>query len=95
MVLKPSQSNAASAAPARAHLVGGQAHGASAAVAAAAMPWSPCRRPVFDPHLLLGPPPPVGRRQRQHGDVDVCCEVGGMWAGQVETEMIRTLLNHY
>ena len=44
VVMTLSQSDAASAAPARAHLVGGRAHGASAAVAAAAMPRSPRRR---------------------------------------------------
>ena len=70
---KPSGSDAASAAPARAHLVGGRAHAASAAVAAAAMHQSPRQMPVLDPPLLLGPPPPVGRRQQQHGNVDWSC----------------------
>jgi len=75
----------ASAAPARAHLVGGRAHVASAAVSAAAMHQSPHRMPVLDPPLLLGPPPPVGQRQQQHSDVDwscacvvLCC---GVWVG--------------
>ena len=62
----PSWSDAASAAPARAPLVGIRAHCASAA----AMPRFPLWRPAGDPPLLLGPPPPVGRRRRQHGDVD-------------------------
>jgi hypothetical protein len=44
VAMTPSQSDAASAAPARAHIVRGWDHGASAAVAAAAMPRSPCRR---------------------------------------------------
>ena len=54
VAMTPSRSDAASAAPARAHLVGGWAHGTSAAVAAAAMPGSPrwrrantARRPVL------------------------------------------------
>jgi hypothetical protein len=51
---KPSRPDAASAAPARAHLVRGQAHGASATVAAATMPQSPHRQPVLDPPSLLG-----------------------------------------
>ena len=66
----PSRSDAASAAPACASLVGGRAHCANAAVTAAAMPRSPLRRPAVAPPSLLGPPPPVGRRQLQHGDVD-------------------------
>ena len=66
----PSWSDAASAAPARAPLVGIRAHCASAAVTTAAMPRFPLWRPAGDPPLLLGPPPPVGRRRRQHGDVD-------------------------
>ncbi len=70
---KPSRSDAASAAPARAHLVGGWAHGASAAVVAAAMPRSPRRRPVLDLPSLLRPPLPVGRWQQQHGNVDWSC----------------------
>jgi hypothetical protein len=41
VAMTPSQSDGASAAPTRAHLAGGWAHGASAAVAAAAMPRSP------------------------------------------------------
>ncbi len=51
-----------SAAPARAPLVGIRTHCASAAVT--------LRRPAVYPPLLLGPPPPVGQRRRQHGDVD-------------------------
>ena len=35
--------DAACAAPAHAHLVGGRTHGASNAIVAAVMPWSPCR----------------------------------------------------
>ena len=66
----PSWSDAASAAPARAPLVGIRAHCASAAVTTAAMPRFPLWRPAGDPPLLLGPPPPVGRRRRQHIDAD-------------------------
>jgi hypothetical protein len=58
----PSRSDAASAAPARAPLVGIRAHCASAAVTTAAMPRFLLWRPAVDPPLLLGPPPPVGRR---------------------------------
>jgi hypothetical protein len=78
-VSKPSRSDAASAAPAHAHLVGGRAHCASAAVAAAAMPQSPRRRPVLDPPSLLRPPPPVlggisGQKWREgSGVVVVLC----------------------
>ena len=43
VAMTPSRSDAVSIAPTRAHLVGGWAHGASAAVAAAVMPRSPCR----------------------------------------------------
>ena len=53
----PSRSDAASAAPARAPLVGIRAHCASAAVTTAAMPRFPLWRPAVDPPLLLGPPP--------------------------------------
>ena len=76
---KPSRPDAASAAPARAHLVRGRAHGASAAVAAAAMPQSRHRQPVLDPPSLLGPPPPVlggiaGQKWREgSGVVIVLC----------------------
>jgi hypothetical protein len=66
----PSRSDAASAAPARTPLIGIWAHCASAAVTTAAMLRFPLWRPEVDPRLLLGPPPPVGRRRRQHGDVD-------------------------
>ena len=31
---------------------------------------SPLRQPELDPPSLLGPPPPVGRQQRQHVDID-------------------------
>ena len=78
---KPSRSDAASAVPARAHLVGGRAHCASAAVAAAAMPQSPRRRPVLDPPSLLRPPPPVlggiaGQKWREgSGVVVVLCVI--------------------
>jgi hypothetical protein len=41
VAMTPSRSEGASAAPTHAHLVGGWVHGASAAVAAAAMPRSP------------------------------------------------------
>ena len=41
-------------------------------VTAAAMHRSPLRRPALDPHSLLGLPPPVGRRRRQHIGVDAC-----------------------
>jgi len=44
VAMMPSRSDAASAAPTRTHLIGGWAHGASAAVAASAIPWSPRRR---------------------------------------------------
>ena len=64
----PSRSDVTSAAPARAPLVVIRAHCASAIVATATMPWSPLRRPAVDPPSLLGPLPPVGRRQRQHGN---------------------------
>ena len=54
VAMTPSRSDGVSAAPTRAHLLRGWAHGASAAVAAAAMPWSPrwrradtARRPVL------------------------------------------------
>ena len=54
VAMTPSRSDAASATPNCAHLVGGWAHGASAAVAAATMPWSlrwrradTARRPVL------------------------------------------------
>ena len=60
----PSRSDAASAAPERAPLVGIWTHCASAAVT--------LRRPAVYPPSLLGPPPPVRRRQRQHGNVDGC-----------------------
>jgi hypothetical protein len=63
-MLPPSRSDAASAAPARAPLVGIRTHCASAAVT--------LRRPAVYPPSLLGPPPPVGRRRRQHEDVDGC-----------------------
>ncbi len=62
----PSWSDAASAAPARAPLVGIRAHCASAA----AMPQFPLWRPAVYPPSLLGPPPPVGRQRWQHGYVD-------------------------
>jgi hypothetical protein len=65
-----SRSDAASAAPTRAPLVGIRAHCASALVTTAAMPWSPLWRPAVYPPSLLRPPPPVGRWQRQHGNVD-------------------------
>jgi hypothetical protein len=68
----PSRSDSASAAPARTPLVGIRAHCASAAVTTAAMPRFPLWRPAVDPPLLLGPPSPVGRRRRQHGNVDAC-----------------------
>ena len=58
-VSTPSRSDAASAAPACASLVGGGAHCANTTVTAAAMPWSPLRRPAVAPPLLLGPQPPV------------------------------------
>jgi len=60
----------ASADLARAPLVERRANCASAAITAAAMPRSPLRRPELDPPSLLGPPPPVGRRRRQHVDID-------------------------
>jgi hypothetical protein len=60
----PSRSDAASAAPARAPLVGIRAHCASAAVT--------LRRPAVYPPSLLGLPPPVGQRRRQHSNVDGC-----------------------
>ena len=61
----PSRSDAASAALARAPLVGRRAHCTSAAVTTAAMPRSPLQRPAVDPSSLLGPPPPVpAARQR-------------------------------
>ena len=56
----PSRSDASSAAPARAPLVGIWAHCTSATVTTAAMPRFPLWRPAVDPPLLLGPPPPVG-----------------------------------
>jgi len=34
------------------------------------MPRSPLRRPALDLPSLLGPPPPVGQRRRQHVDID-------------------------
>jgi hypothetical protein len=52
--------DAASAAPAHAHLVERQDNCTSAAVTAATMPWSPLQQPALDPPSLLGPPPPVG-----------------------------------
>jgi len=55
----PSRSDAASAAPARDPLVVRRDYCTSAAVTAAAMPWSPLRQLAVDPPLLLGPPPPV------------------------------------
>ena len=64
--------DAASADPARAPLVERRANCASAAVTAAAMPRSPLRRPELDPPSFIEPPPPVGRRRRQHVDVDAC-----------------------
>ena len=66
------QDDAVSATPARTPLVGIWAHCASAPITAAAMPRSPLRRPALDPPLLLRSPPPIGRRQWQHGDVDGC-----------------------
>ena len=62
--------DAASAAPAHSPLVERRDNFASAAVTAATMPRSPLRRPALDLPSLLGPPPPVGRRRRQHVDVD-------------------------
>ena len=67
----PSRSDVTSAAPARAPLVVIRAHCASAVVATATMPRSPLRRSAVDPPSLLRPLPPVGRRQRQHGNVNV------------------------
>ena len=66
------QYDSASADPARAPLVQRRANCASAAITAATMPRSPLWRPELDPPSLLGPPPPVGRRRRQHVDVDAC-----------------------
>ena len=43
---------------------------ASTAITAATMPRSPHRRPALDPPSLLGLLPPVGRRRRQHAEVD-------------------------
>ena len=71
-------------------LVKRRANCASAAVTAAAMPRSPLRRPELDPPSLIGPPPPVGRRRRQHVDVDarpwhlrhrIISIVRGSWSG--------------
>ena len=58
----PSRSDVTSAAPARAPLVVIRAHCASAIVVTATMPRSPLRRAAVDPPSLLGPLPPVGRR---------------------------------
>ena len=58
----PSRTGAASAAPARASLVGIRAHCASAAVT--------LRRLAVSPRSLLGPPPTVRQRRWQHDDVD-------------------------
>ena len=44
VAMTPSRSEVVSAALTRVHLIRGRAYGASAAIAAAAMPWSPCRR---------------------------------------------------
>ena len=62
--------DAASVDPALAPLVERRANCASAAVTATAMPRSSLRQPELDPPSLLGPPSPVGRRRRQHVDVD-------------------------
>ena len=97
---KPSQSDAASAAPARAHLVGGWAHGASAAVAAAVMHQSPHRRPVLDPPLLLGPPLPVlggiaGQKWREgSGVVVVLCTLWCVLVNKNDDSTVSILLHH-
>ena len=44
VAMMPYRSDAVRIAPTRAHLVRGRAYGTSATIAAAAMPWSPCRQ---------------------------------------------------